>query len=153
MSRRGVVQWSALAAVGMLLAVPAGAAPKTIEKSFAVAIPVPLLGSTGSISVACNDGGHVVPGTTHREAFAAPGAGTLVVEVTGFVGDWDLALDVAGKRLAEGSGTVTPTSMSDGSLVEKLKFKVKKAGKVEIVVCNFAGGPSGKGKYVFTVGK
>jgi hypothetical protein len=42
--------------------------------------------------------------------------------------------------------------MNDGTLVEKLTFKVKKAAALEIVVCNFAGGPTGKGKYVFTYG-
>ena len=95
------------------------------------------------------------PQSTHVEAFKAPAAGTLKVEVTGFLGDWDIALDDAkGKRLAEGdNASVTPTNMSTGSVVEKLTYKVKKAGDLQIIVCNFAGGPSGKGKYTFTYAK
>ncbi|HVF20553.1 MAG TPA: hypothetical protein VNA14_09950, partial [Mycobacteriales bacterium] len=92
------------------------------------------------------------PQSVHVESFKAPAAGTLKVEVTGFLGDWDLALnDGKAKRLAEGdNASVTPTSMSTGSIVEKLSYKVKKAGDLVIVVCNFAGGPTGSGKYTFT---
>ena len=152
---RLLVSAAAIGIAAGALALPADAAPKTIEKSFAVTIPVPLLGSVGNINGACtgNPAGADVPNNMHVETFTAPAAGQLKVEVTGFVGDWDMALESGGKRLAEGDGSVTPTSMSTGSIVEKLTFKIKKAGEYDIVVCNFVGGPTGTGKYVFTYGK
>jgi hypothetical protein len=145
----------ALGAGIAVLAAPAMAAPKPITKAFSVSIPVPggaISDPTGTTACAAVT---EAPSSVHREAFKAPAAGTLKVEVTGFVGDWDLALnDGKGKRLAEGdNATVTPTSMSTGSLVEKLTYKVKKAGDLVIVVCNFAGGPTGNGKYTFTPAK
>ena len=156
MSRRLLVSAAVVGMAAGALALPADAAPKTITKSFDVSIPVPMLGSAGSTSGACAQGD--VPdaastGSVHVEELSAPAAGTLKVEVTGFYGDWDMALEADGKRVAEGSGTVTPTAMSTGSIVEKLTYKAKKAGTLEIVVCNFVGGPTGKGKYTFTYGK
>jgi hypothetical protein len=142
--------------VGAALALPAGAAPKPIEKSFDVSIPVPLAGATSSPTapVSCSGAVPLLPMSVQVESFTAPAAGTLKVEVTGFMGDWDLALDSGGKRLAEGdNASVTPTSMSTGSIVEKLTYKVKKPGKLDIQVCNFLGGPTGKGKYTFTFAK
>lgn len=151
---RRVLAHVGLAVASCAVALPAAAAPKTITKSFDVNIPVPMAGSTGSISAACSQGSlpELPAGSVHIEEFAAPAPGTLKVEVTGFMGDWDMALDVAGKRAAEGAGTTTPDNMSTGSSVEKLTYKVKKAGSVEIVVCNFVGGPTGTGKYTFTYG-
>ena len=156
MSRRRVIPAVALAVVSAGLAVPAEAAPKTIEKSFSATIPVPLAGATSdpTAPVACAGAVAPFPMSSHVESFSAPAAGTLKVEVTGFVGDWDIALDSNGKRIAEGdNASVTPTNMSTGSIVEKLTYKVKKAGDLDIIVCNFAGGPNGTGKYVFTFAK
>ena len=155
MSHLRLVPALAIGAGIAVLVAPAGAAPKTIEKSFSMNIPVP----GGAISdpqagVACAPAAET-PSSTHYEEFAAPAPGTLKVEVTGFVGDWDIALDDGkGKRVAEGdNASVTPTNMSTGSVVEKLTYKVKKAGDLVIVVCNFAGGPTGTGKYTFTYAK
>ncbi len=151
MSRRFATALATGLGIGLLVA-PAGAAPKAVEKSFAVNIPVPFSGATSDplAPVACS--GEALPGSEHIENVKLTGPGTLKVEVTGFLGDWDIALnDTKGKRLAEGdNASVTPTNMSTGTVVEKLVYKVKKAGDVQIVVCNFAGGPNGKGKYVFT---
>lgn len=151
MSRRLVPAIAVSFAIAALV-VPAAAGPKPIEKSFAVNIPVPFSGATSDpmAPVACF--GEPLPMSQHLETVKLPGAGTLKVEVTGFLGDWDIALqDSKGKRLAEGdNASVTPTNMSTGSIVEKLVYKAKKAGDVQIIVCNFAGGATGTGKYVFT---
>ena len=155
MSRLRLVPVVALGAGIAVLVAPAIAAPKTISKSFSVNIPVPGGAiSDPTASSMCTPAAEA-PQSRHLETFKAPGAGTLKVEVTGFVGDWDLALDDGkGKRVAEGdNASVTPTSMSTGDIVEKLTYKVKKAGDLSIVVCNFAGGPTGTGKYKFTYGK
>ncbi|HVE63206.1 MAG TPA: hypothetical protein VNB94_05340 [Mycobacteriales bacterium] len=154
MSRRLVPALAAGIGIAALVA-PAAAAPKAVEKSFTVNIPVPFSGATSDplAPVAC--AGAPLPMSTHLETVKIAGPGTLKVEVTGFLGDWDIALqDGKGKRLAEGdNASVTPTNMSTGSVVEKLVYKAKKAGDVQIIVCNFLGGPTGKGKYVFTPGK
>jgi len=151
MSRRLVPALAAGIGIAALVA-PAGAAPKPVEKSFAVNIPVPLSGATSDplAPVACS--GESLPGSEHLETVKLTGPGTLKVDVTGFIGDWDIALqDAKGKRLAEGdNASVTPTNMSTGSVVEKLVYKAKKAGEVQIIVCNFLGGATGTGKYVFT---
>lgn len=154
MSKRLVTVLAAGIGIGVLV-VPAGAAGKTVEKTFSINIPVPLSGATSDplAPVAC--AGEALPGSQHLESVTLPAAGTLKVDVTGFQGDWDIALaDDKGKRVAEGdNASVTPTNMSTGSVVEKLVYKAKKAGKVQIIVCNFLGGPSGTGKYVFTPAK
>ena len=155
MSRRMLVPLAALGLLGAGMALPADAAPKTIEKSFTATIPVPLAGATSdpTAPVACAGAVAPFPMSSHVESFSAPAAGTLKVQVTGFIGDWDIALDSGGKRMAEGdNASVTPTNMSTGTVVEKLSFKVKKAAKLDIIVCNFLGGPNGTGKYVFTYG-
>ena len=155
MSHRRLVPVVALGAGVALLVAPALAAPKPITKSFAVSIPVPGGAISNPTATTACAAAVEAPSSVHREAFKAPGAGVLKVEVTGFVGDWDVALDDGkAKRLAEGdNASVTPTSMSTGSIVEKLTYKVKKAGDLVIVVCNFAGGPTGTGKYTFTPAK
>ena len=143
------------AGIAVLVAPALAAAPKPITKSFAVNIPVPGGAISDPTSTSACAPATEAPSSMHREAFTAPAAGTLKVEVTGFVGDWDLALsDGKAKRLAEGdNASVTPTNMSTGAVVEKLTYKVKKAGDLVIIVCNFAGGPTGTGKYTFTFAK
>jgi hypothetical protein len=143
----------ALGAGLAVLVAPATAAPakKPITKSFAVTIPVPVGDPTAT--QACV--GPEIPGNRHVEKFKAPAIGSLKLEVTGFVGDWDVAiLDAKGKRVAEGdNASAAGTAMSTGSTVERATLKVKKPGDYQLVVCNFTGSPSGTGKYTFTFAK
>jgi hypothetical protein len=80
------------------------------------------------------------------------GAGTLVVKVTGFAGDWDTSVqNDKGAVLGTGAGTSTgETSGLTADGTEELTLKIKKAQTLNISVCNFAGGPAAHVKYVFT---
>ena len=84
----------------------------------------------------------------HLHEFAAPEAGTLEVVVTDYQGDWDLAVrNAKGGNVGEsGSGGYMPVAGTD----EKVKIKIKKAEKLTIVACNWAGSPTATVKYTFT---
>jgi hypothetical protein len=87
------------------------------------------------------------PAAQHNEPFSVPFAGTLKVDLSGFQGDWDLALYSNGKLLAKSAQELT----DDPQTAEKMTVKLKKAGqKLEIRACNFAGGPTANVKYVHT---
>ncbi len=86
-----------------------------------------------------------VPGSAHIEKFTAPEAGTLKAEIGDFQGDWDMLLtDDKGRELSNSGGS----ELTDGK--EKMTYKVKKAGTLNIIACNWAGGPTAKAKYEFT---
>lgn len=76
-----------------------------------------------------------------------PAAGRLKVDIE-FVGDWALAMrdKKKGTRLAESDGASPETP-------ESMDVKFKRATEVFIDSCNFAGGPTAKGSYVFTPAK
>ena len=76
-----------------------------------------------------------------------PSAGTFKVELTGFLGDWDLAVEgKGGSVLGASAGFVEATT-------ETVQVKVKKAMEITIVACNYAGGPTARGNYVFKPAK
>jgi hypothetical protein len=132
--------------------------PKPITKSWAINIPVPGSGATSSPTAPEACGGQVTPPQSQQaETFKVPAAGILKVDVTDYLGDWDIVItDDKGKRLVEGNNaSSTPDKMSTPQTpyVEKATYKPKKAMTVKIVVCNFLGGATGKGKYTFTYAK
>jgi hypothetical protein len=88
------------------------------------------------------------PTSQHNEEFKVPFAGTLVVDMSGFQGDWDLALyNDKGALVASSAQDLT----ADPQSPEKMSVKLKKKGaKVFIRACNFAGGPTANVKYVHT---
>jgi hypothetical protein len=124
-----------VALLGVALA-PSFAAPKKpIEKTYAASAPVP--------------GGYVtcdgsVPMAAQLDEFKVPAAGTLKIELTDFVGDWDLYLYSGGTELAS-SFQIQP--LSEGELIS---HKFKKATTVQISACNMNGGPDGTVKLKFT---
>ena len=86
-----------------------------------------------------------VPGSAHVEEFSAPEAGTLKAELGKFTGDWDMLLiDDKGRELSSSGGG----EFVDGK--EKMVYKVKKSMTLNIIACNWAGGPTAEGKYEFT---
>jgi len=118
---------------------------KPITKTYSVTAPAPDPSNwAGQGYSVCAQN---VPGSYHIEPFKVPAAGTLKVELSKFTGDWDLLLmDGKGKELAYGgSSDVT------GSEISQVKFK--KAGEVQIVACNWAGGPTGEVTYTYTPAK
>ncbi|HWL35145.1 MAG TPA: hypothetical protein VNQ77_03030 [Frankiaceae bacterium] len=93
-----------------------------------------------------------VPGSFHTHTFTAPALGKINIKVTGFTGDWDVLItDSKGTEIAAGgsSGINTPDAPTAGD--ESVTLKIKKAkSKINIITCNWVGGPSAKVKYVFT---
>ncbi len=117
------------------------AAPKPVTKTYTATAPVPdPTNVAGGYSVCAQN----VPGSFHVEPFKVPAAGTLKIELTGYQVDWDLLLmDGKGKELASsGSGGVSGP--------EVISMKLKKPTDVQIVACNWSGGPTGTVTYTFT---
>ena len=143
----------AVAAVALASAVaPASAAtkpkPKPITGSYPLTLaPLPDASeSTGCTSAARKQG---VNSDTHAIKVAGPG--TLTVKVTGFSGDWDMAVaSGTGSRLSEGGGTSTGDGAPATAGVETLKYKNKKAQTLNLIICNFLGSPNATVAYTFT---
>jgi len=61
-----------------------------------------------------------------------PGSGTVTVAISGFTGEWSLMItDAAGRVIATADATPPKT--------EANSFKMKRAGKINILPCNLAG--------------
>lgn len=150
-----------LVLAGALVAAGSAAAPATaatkkkpITKTYEATAPAPdptnWLGDVGAANYpVCNQ---VVPNSFHKHTFTAPALGKLNIKVYGFTGDWDvLILDSKGSVIGNGgsSGINTPDSPTAGD--ENVTLKIKKAkSKVDIIACNWAGGPTATVKYTFT---
>lgn len=138
----------AIAVVLAGAAVDASAAPprkpKPITKSYAVrGIPHPNPPSGPSCSSA------PAGVSEHRETIKVTGPGKLVVEVTGFIGDWDIGLFSNGEvNLAQGGGADSPNT--ETAPKETLTYKAKKAQTLFLDVCNFLGSPNANVKYTYT---
>ncbi len=136
-----------LAVAGGLTATPAGAAPKTLKKSYAVSEPVPFPMTTDVPGMyGCIDGQEGVSKDTHP--LTLPAKGVLKLQVT-YTGDWDLyLLDSAGAMLAAAETTETGNT---SPAVEKITYKkAKKGQQVSIVACNWEGLKDATVSYVFT---
>jgi hypothetical protein len=130
-----------VAGVGSLS--PAFAGGKTVTKSYTASASAP--GVTNAALGVCEGS---VPGSNFDETFKAPFAGRLTVDMTGFQGDWDMALVQDGANSAESAQD--PTTQPDPMTPEHIDgFKLKKGEEVTIRSCNFSGGPTANVKYVF----
>ncbi len=87
-----------------------------------------------------------VPGSFDTHPFTIPAAGTLRVEMSGFTGDWDMLLLDPDKEVAGESGNGPAED-------EATDVSFKKATKITIVACNWAGTPTANVKYSFTFKK
>ena len=139
---------STIAVTAAVSAVAGGVAEanhkKPISKSYTATAPTPdptNFGPSARYSV-CEQ---TVPQSYHVEEFTAPEAGTIKAELTGYVGDWDfLLVDDKGRELGNSGLTAVAGE------AEKITYKFKKAGTVNLIACNWAGGPTGTVKYTFT---
>ena len=119
---------------------------KPIEKSYTATAPAP--DPTNYAGTGYSVCAQTVPQSFHIEEFSAPEAGTLKAELSGYVGDWDFLLtDDKGRELSNSGLTAF---MGEP---EKMTYKFKKSGTVNIIACNWAGGPTGNVKYTFTYAK
>lgn len=133
----------AVAAAGTLA--PAVAAPKAkpVSKEYTATAPTPDPVNP-LVNGNCNPS---LPGSFHEEPFTVPFPGTLKVDLTGFQGDWALAVLKNGQSLADSDQSVGEPLDRPEMVTLKLK---KKGDKLVIRACNFAGGPTGNVKYVHT---
>ena len=126
-------------AAGALSPALAGPKPKPISKSYTATAgtpdPTPITGQTGGN---CSP---TLASAKHEEPFTMPWAGTLKVDLTGFQGDWALAiLDSKGNKIADHDNDVSEPIDTPSKIV----LKVKKKTDLVIRACNFAGGPTAK---------
>lgn len=119
----------------------AGPKPKPITKTYTATAPMPDPTNVAGGYTVC---AQTVPQSFHIEEFKVPAAGTLKVELTEYEVDWDLLImDGKDKEIASsGSGGVGEPEIA--------QIKFKKAGLVQIVACNWSGGPTGTVTYTFT---
>ena len=141
MNRTAVLTLAVLAAATVAAPGAVAAPPKPITKTYTATAPVPDPTNVAGGYTVCAQN---VPQSFHIEEFKVPAAGTLKVELTEYQVDWDLLLmDGKGKELgSSGSGGVGEPEVA--------QVKFKKAGVVQIVACNWSGGPTGTVTYTFT---
>ncbi|HVE73944.1 MAG TPA: hypothetical protein VNA30_02490 [Mycobacteriales bacterium] len=81
----------------------------------------------------------------HNEPFTVPFPGTMTIDMTGFQGDWDLAIfDTDDAQVAQSAQSTSEPLDRPEQIVIKLK---KKGYKFFIRACNFSGGPTANVKY------
>jgi hypothetical protein len=131
-------------AVAAVAAPPAMAAPKKkpITKTYDVTAPMP--DPTNYAGMGYSVCAQNVPSSFDKKTIEIPAAGSLAVELSGFQGDWDLLLEDSDDSELSSGG-----SSSVGG-VESAEVRFKKAQKVSIVACNWAGTPNATVKYTFT---
>ena len=146
------VALSLVVAAGALAPAVAAPKPKPISEEYDmqhIPLPFPLTGSEGFGETSCMAPEFEGISTTTK-TIKTTGPGTLTVDVTDFDGDWDATvLNEDGEVLGIGAGTTTPTALTTTGNAEKLVVKTKKAMTLQIAICNFLGGPTAHGKYVF----
>ena len=141
MNRTAALTLVALAAATAAAPAAVAAPPKPVTKTYTATAPLPdPTNVDGPYSVCAQR----VPQSFHVERFKVPGPGSLKIELTGYQIDWDLLLmDAQAKEMA-GSGN------GEVGLPEVISVKLKKAQTVQIVACNWSGGPTGTVTYTFT---
>lgn len=154
MNRKLVFTVAAVASVGTLASPALAKHKKPITKTYPVTAPAPdptnWLDEVGAANYSvCNQ---VVPQSYNKTPFKAPAAGSLKVEVSGFIGDWDLLI-LNGKGSEAGHGGSDAISTPNAPTKEVATIKVKKPETFNIIACNWAGGPTATVKYTFTYAK
>ena len=138
------VSLTVVVAAGALSPAVAGPKPKPVTKSYVATAFPPDPSHIALTEGICNT---TNPTSQHNEPFTVPFPGTLKIDMTGFQGDWDLALYAGGSVLASSAQGLTDPINRPESITVKLK---KKGQKLQIRACNFAGGPTANVTYVHT---
>lgn len=127
------------AAVGLGLAVPAGASPKPVTGSYDVTLlPDPTL----NLASGCEA---LNPAAVDDHPFVVPGPGVLDVKLAaeelGGEADWDMYLVSGDEILFSSEGATT---------AEQITAKFKAKTSLSIQVCNLVGAPDGTVSFSFT---
>ena len=136
---------SVVVAAGALSpALAAPAKPKPVSKSYVATAFPPDPSHVALTEGICNT---TNPTSQHNEPFTVPFPGVIKIDMTGFQGDWDLAVYAGASLLASSAQGLTDPINRPESITLKLK---KKGQKIQIRACNFSGGPTANVKYVHT---
>ncbi len=133
-----------LAAGSLAPALAAPTKPKPVSKQYTATAFPPDPSHVVITEGICNT---TNPTSQHNEPFTVPFVGVLKVDMTGFQGDWDLALYSGSSLVASSAQDITDAPDRPESITVKLK---KKGQKLSIRACNFSGGPTANVKYVHT---
>lgn len=128
---------------GVGLPSPASAGHREdIKGSFeATGVPFPYLWVVYLVT----DPGCGIEGVNYTaEPFEAPGKGTLVVRMEGFVGDWDIAIVDERDRVFAGSWNGSYVTGEEEAAVILLRGE-----KVKMLACNYLGAPQAEVTYEF----
>ena len=112
----------------------------TIHQEFSAGPHLPL---PGQEVAGCADGQAVVHKTV--VPFTTPAKGVLEVELGEFQGDWDLYVYEAGSIIAASESDQT----GGAPATEQIMVNVGAKKALEIVACNWAGGPTASGHYMY----
>ncbi|MFN2524957.1 MAG: hypothetical protein ABR505_01640 [Actinomycetota bacterium] len=117
---------------------------KPIRETYDVAAaPAPLAVSPSGWG--CLDGIEGVHKVTKK--FSVPWDGTLTATVKGFRGDWDIyAVDEYDLVVAYANHGVSQLALDEP---DTLKYRARAGEQIRIVICNYLGGPTATGEYVF----
>ena len=136
-----------IALVGLMAALPGSAfagKTKTIHKEFSVGPLAPLPVLSDADPNGCRSGQEGVHKTTIP--FTAPKKGTLSVNLAEFDGDWDLYVtSKSGGVIAASDASQIQGSPQEENITVRLGTKQA----VNIVACNWAGGPTAAGHYMY----
>ena len=145
--RKGISAFIGLALVVGVMALPAFAG-KTTKGSFSAVAPVPYPNSY----VDGNDAGQDCLASTEglsrtSKELKIPAAGKLVASMGDFQGDWDLyVFNKGGNELASSHAD----NVQGGIVGEKLSVSIPTKQTINLVACNWSGGPTATVNYKFT---
>lgn len=128
----------------VVVASPGLAGKRTLKKSFtATNAPFPMSGSVQPGG--CANGEEGIHKTTIP--FKTPGKGTLSVELGNYVGDWDLHVAINGSIIASSNG-------DQAAVTEQISgLRFAKGAQLDIIACNWSGGPTADGNYTYVYKK
>lgn len=126
--------------IGLIGGPAAAGRTKTIHREFTAGPNVPMPDSDNG----CLSGVEGVQKTTIP--FKAPKAGMFTASIHDFQGDWDLFVtDSKGTVL----GVDDSSQLTGDPVDETIILRLKAGQKVNIVACNWAGGPTAAGHYMY----
>lgn len=137
----------ALALSALALAAPALAAKKkTVTEDWTATNPVPYPASFAGQGAGCQEGQDALTRTSH--AFTAPGNGLLEVTLDNFQGDWDVFVYAGDAIIGQSDAGQVISGAPPGEKI--IGLKLKKGQAIDILACNWLGGPTADAHLVYT---
>lgn len=115
----------------------------TVHEEFSAGPHAPMPSGLDGSTEGCLESTDGVNKTTVE--FTTPGKGIITVTLEAFEGDWDLYLLQDGNLLAGSSSS----QLEGAPAEEKIMMNLGAKKAVSIVACNWAGGPTAEGMYMY----